>query len=72
MWPIPQETEEIFNGKIYFLCSDISSLKRSIIIFSSIKSVYFSDAFLMEFQSSRDMNAIVKSGIRVIYVDVLG
>ena len=72
MWPIPQETEEIFNGKFHFLCSDISSLKRSIIVFSSIKSVYFSDALIMEFQSSIDMNAIVKSEIGVIYADVLG
>ena len=22
MWPNPQETEEIFNGKLHFLCSE--------------------------------------------------
>ena len=39
MWPISQETadlvtftEEILNGKIHFLCSDISFVKQLMVI----------------------------------------
>ena len=48
MWQNPQGTEEIFNGKLHFLCNDALQKKGELItwLFSAIEILLISSIFM--------------------------